>query len=76
MIVRSRDKELIAGPDRILVDDRIENIKAWEQAGGIGVHHDGDFNKTLQKLDAVMKTHNLVPPKPKRFVRKPAPKAF
>jgi len=77
MIVRSRDKELIAGPDRILIDDRQDNIAAWEKAGGIGIHHDGDFNKTLQKLDAVMKTHGLKWPKPRqRFKRQPAPKAF
>lgn len=76
MIVRSRDKELIAGPDRILIDDRMENIRAWEKAGGVGVHHDGNFARTLQKLDAAMQAHNLVPPKPKRYARRPAPKAF
>ena len=32
-----KDKHLLAGPDRILVDDYDGNIDRWEVAGGIGV---------------------------------------
>ena len=47
MIVASKDKELIAGPGRILIDDRKGNTDAWTAAGGIGIHHTGDYAETL-----------------------------
>src|SRR3972149_7518710 len=30
-------KELIAGPDRILIDDKLSNIQKWTQKGGHGI---------------------------------------
>ncbi|MBU6475099.1 MAG: hypothetical protein KGQ70_03960, partial [Alphaproteobacteria bacterium] len=34
----------------ILIDDSEKNIKEWEEAGGIGIHHKGDFAETLEEL--------------------------
>lgn len=54
IVCPSTDKYLLAKPGHILVDDRESNIKDWVAAGGIGIHHKGDFTETLQKLkDAV-----------------------
>jgi hypothetical protein len=30
-------KAKFAGPNKILIDDRTENINAWKAAGGIGI---------------------------------------
>ena len=39
IVLPSKQKYLHAGPGRILIDDRIDMIAAWQQAGGIGIHH-------------------------------------
>jgi hypothetical protein len=44
------DKGYLAGANRILVDDRQDNVKDWVDAGGIGIHHNGDFRETMKKL--------------------------
>jgi 5'(3')-deoxyribonucleotidase len=49
IICPSKDKRFLAAEDRILVDDRIGNIKDWEAAGGVGIHHTGDFADTLAR---------------------------
>lgn len=51
---------IISPPDRkpsfmcragdILIDDRPKEIAAWQAAGGIGILHTGDFDKTLAQL--------------------------
>lgn len=69
IICPSRDKYFLAGPDRILIDDRISNIRDWEAAGGIGILHEGDFAKTLAQLDLALNTKPHAPgslPKPPR----------
>ena len=43
-----------AEPNAILIDDMQRNIDHWEQSGGIGIRHDGDWFLTLHKLDEVM----------------------
>lgn len=40
-------KQMLAGPGRILIDDRAANIESWQKAGGIGILHTGDFARTL-----------------------------
>lgn len=50
IIAPSFDKAFIAGPNRILIDDRQKNIDEWVAAGGIGILHSGDFAKTWEKL--------------------------
>ena len=40
LILRSaKHKKDFAGPNCILIDDRIDNIQGWRDAGGIGIHH-------------------------------------
>ena len=34
----------------ILIDDTMRNINAWERAGGYGIYHDGDYDKTIARL--------------------------
>ena len=50
IICHSKRKNLMAAPNRILIDDRIENVESWRQAGGIGIHHQGDFTQTLAQV--------------------------
>jgi hypothetical protein len=50
IVCHAKSKFLVAGPGRILVDDKEENIREWEAAGGIGILHTGDFKETRQKL--------------------------
>jgi FMN phosphatase YigB (HAD superfamily) len=40
LILRSaKHKKDFAGPNCILIDDRIDNIQGWRDSGGIGIHH-------------------------------------
>lgn len=55
MIVPKRLKMLFAQPNRILVDDTLANVESWIEAGGIGVHHKGDFAETLQAVKDAIK---------------------
>jgi hypothetical protein len=50
IIAHSKDKQYLAKPRRILIDDRIKNVKQWIAEGGIGIHHKGDFAATLKEL--------------------------
>jgi len=34
---QAQGKARFAGPNKILIDDRTENINAWKSAGGIGI---------------------------------------
>jgi hypothetical protein len=68
IICPKRDKALLAGPKRVLVDDSADNIEAWRKAGGIGILHKGDFAGTLA---AVRQAVAGLAPKP---VAAPTPK--
>jgi len=40
LILRSAErKQEFATPNSILIDDRADNIKRWNDAGGVGIHH-------------------------------------
>jgi FMN phosphatase YigB (HAD superfamily) len=40
LILRSaKHKKDFATPNSILIDDRLDNIQGWRDAGGIGIHH-------------------------------------
>jgi len=40
LLLRSaKHKKDFATPTSILIDDRIDNIQGWRDAGGIGIHH-------------------------------------
>jgi hypothetical protein len=68
VIARAEDKNLLARPHHILVDDRQKNIDQWVAAGGIGILHTGDYADTLKRLDAAMddyrRNHAATPPAP------------
>lgn len=56
-VVLRSEKKLFAvnekGISNILVDDHIENIREWRDAGGIAIHHT-DINITIQNLNGVL----------------------
>lgn len=66
IICPAKDKHLMAGPGRILIDDTKRNIDDWEAAGGIGIHHTGDFNQTLATLKKRLQSVKAPQPKPPR----------
>ena len=53
-----QDKEKYAAPDAILIDDREDNIKKWEEKGGIGILHKSvpqtlvQLSHAIQNMDA------------------------
>jgi 5'(3')-deoxyribonucleotidase len=49
----AKHKKDFATPNSILIDDRIDNIEGWREAGGIGIHHINtkDTIEQLKKLD-------------------------
>jgi hypothetical protein len=50
IICRRSHKKMYSSPTSILVDDNVENIKNWEEAGGIGILHFASEN-TIGKLE-------------------------
>jgi hypothetical protein len=53
LILRAAEqKQQFAKPNAILIDDRVDNIQRWKDAGGIGIHHTStaDTIKQLQEL--------------------------
>lgn len=50
IIASSKDKQYLAGPNRILIDDRQKNIDEWVAAGGIGILYNGDFAAVAAEL--------------------------
>ena len=52
IVLPKKEKAKYASPRSILIDDTPANISDWSLAGGLPVHHTGDFNKTIAKLDA------------------------
>lgn len=48
-LVQSKEKQIMAKPNAILIDDREDICKRWEEAGGIAVHHT-DASSTINKL--------------------------
>lgn len=50
--VEIAQRDVAEGLIPILIDDREDTIKAWNDAGGIGLHHpeNGDPSKVIQKI--------------------------
>ena len=46
----SKDKCEFAGPNKILIDDRSENISDWKSKNGIGLLYTGDAENTIRQL--------------------------
>ena len=49
----SHNKQEHCRPGDILIDDRTSNIDEWRSAGGIGILHKGDLEKTIAALDNI-----------------------
>ena len=49
LLKAAEQKQLYASPKSILIDDRADNIKRWNEAGGIGIHHTSASN-TIEQL--------------------------
>ena len=47
IVVPKLDKQLYAASNHILVDDNQMNIDQWNAAGGIGIFHNGDYDRTI-----------------------------
>lgn len=72
IIMHSKKKQLLAAPNRILVDDILENVERWRKAGGIGIHHTGDFAATMRAIKHY--TGQQQKPQPsKKPIRPPQP---
>lgn len=48
----SHDKQHHCQPGDILIDDRDDNVDAWNAVGGIGILHQGDVDTTIKILRA------------------------
>lgn len=70
VICPAKDKQLLAGPRRILVDDRQKNIDEWTAGGGIGILHTGDYAETLARVTQAVAALQKTPATPA-----PAPRA-
>ena len=54
LVMSAKHKARYAKEGDALVDDFKPNIQRWTQAGGIGIYHKGDVNKTIKELDRVL----------------------
>lgn len=68
IICPSKDKHFLVRPSHILIDDRESNVREWREAGGIAIHHTGDFAQTRTQLDAAIE--QLGKPKEAAFAAK------
>ena len=50
----SHDKQHHCQPGDILIDDRDDNVLAWNTAGGIGILHRGDVTATIEQLRSIL----------------------
>ena len=48
--IKGEDKAAFAKPDYILIDDRESNIRAWEEAGGVGIIYT-DVDDAIEQMD-------------------------
>lgn len=66
IICRASDKAFLARPNHILIDDREKNIREWVAAGGIGIHHKGDYRETIAAVEKAIDDYRQknVPPAP------------
>lgn len=49
--IKGEDKAVFARPNHILIDDRKSNIKAWTEAGGVGILH-RSAEDTINQLES------------------------
>lgn len=73
IICRASDKKFLARPNHILIDDRIKNVEEWVAAGGIGIHHKGDFADTIKRTQEAMEKYRQQKPDAGKPLDPPAP---
>ncbi len=73
IIASGENKQLLAAPGRILIDDRRRNIDEWVEAGGIGIHFTGDFAAAERALEEALKALGIAPPRAPRSSQPPRP---
>ena len=47
-------KKQYAHKKAILIDDSFRNVQDWEEAGGLGIHHKGEWFQTIRTLHWVL----------------------
>ena len=47
---QAKDKSEFAGPNKILIDDSVDNISDWKRKNGIGLLYTGDTKQTILEL--------------------------
>jgi 5'(3')-deoxyribonucleotidase len=52
-VIFIRDKELLAGPERLLIDDCDENCTKWTKAGGVATVWKQHWNHGTQRMEGV-----------------------
>lgn len=50
-VITAKTKAAVAGPGKVLIDDRPRNIEEWEAAGGTGLLYPQDYNTEHTSLD-------------------------
>ena len=69
-LIIATDKELIAAPNRILIDDSQSKVDRWLKAGGSAVLHDGDFANTKLLLRNILNRFVYTKPEPAKTPNK------
>lgn len=70
IIMNSKKKQLLAAPNRILIDDMNGNVERWREAGGYGIHHKGDYAQSLAALRSFTPANpKATPTKPPKFIK-------
>lgn len=57
IVLPRRDKQLHSGPNRVLIDDTLQNIEEWVAKGGYGIFHDGNVWKTIEKVEELRQAY-------------------
>ena len=57
--IKGKHKAVFAKPNHVLIDDRLENIKAWNMAGGVGILHK-NAQETISKLTPLFYNKELI----------------
>ena len=58
IVLPRKEKPNYSGHYQVLIDDSSQNISAWEEKGGSGIYHKGDFKKTIQALKDLIEIFN------------------
>ena len=51
IVADAKNKPLLAGPDRLLIDDYLVNCESWVNAGGVAIHHQQDWMDNIHYLE-------------------------